>query len=58
MFLTTIKPEQVKWVKAAVFVICLVPLALLLWHGSWVVSFRVRACIGTRNRRQVLECGG
>lgn len=28
-----IKAEQVKWIKAAVFVLCLVPLALLAWRG-------------------------
>ena len=27
------KPNQVKWIKAAVFALCLVPLALLVWKG-------------------------
>jgi len=31
--LQSLKPEQVKWIKAAVFVLCLVPLALLVWRG-------------------------
>jgi sulfoxide reductase heme-binding subunit YedZ len=33
MALAQVKPEQVKWIKAAVFVLCLVPLALLVWRG-------------------------
>jgi sulfoxide reductase heme-binding subunit YedZ len=28
-----LRPEQVKWIKAAAFVLCLVPLALLTWRG-------------------------
>ncbi len=27
------KPEQVQWIKAAVFAACLIPLALLTWRG-------------------------
>ena len=27
------KPAQVKWIKAAVFLLCLAPLALLVWRG-------------------------
>jgi sulfoxide reductase heme-binding subunit YedZ len=27
------KPEQIKWVKAAAFAACLIPLALLVWRG-------------------------
>jgi methionine sulfoxide reductase heme-binding subunit len=33
MVLQSLKPEQVKWVKAAAFVACLAPLALLAWRG-------------------------
>ena len=28
-----LRPEQVKWIKAAAFVLCLAPLALLTWRG-------------------------
>jgi len=28
------KPEQIKWIKAAVFVVCLVPLGHLVWQGA------------------------
>src|SRR5258708_35921720 len=27
------KPEQIKWIKVAVFVACLIPLAHLFWQG-------------------------
>jgi sulfoxide reductase heme-binding subunit YedZ len=27
------KPEDIKWIKAAVFAACLIPLALLFWRG-------------------------
>jgi sulfoxide reductase heme-binding subunit YedZ len=33
MSLQALRPEQVKWIKAAVFVLCLIPLALLCWRG-------------------------
>jgi sulfoxide reductase heme-binding subunit YedZ len=33
MVLQQLKAEQVRWIKAAAFVLCLVPLALLTWRG-------------------------
>jgi sulfoxide reductase heme-binding subunit YedZ len=33
MALAQLKQEQVKWIKAASFALCLVPLALLTWRG-------------------------
>jgi methionine sulfoxide reductase heme-binding subunit len=33
MPLQSLKPQQIKWTKAAVFVLCLVPFALLVWKG-------------------------
>jgi len=32
--LAQLKPDQVKWIKAAVFALCLVPLARLAWLGT------------------------
>jgi len=33
MVLTQLKTDQVKWIKAAAFVLCLIPLANLVWLG-------------------------
>src|SRR5262249_57897007 len=33
MLLAQLKPDQVRWLKAALFVVCLVPLAHLAWLG-------------------------
>ena len=33
MILQSLKPQQIKWIKAAVFALSLIPLALLLWKG-------------------------
>jgi sulfoxide reductase heme-binding subunit YedZ len=33
MTLAQLTQDQVRWIKAAVFVLCLVPLALLVWRG-------------------------
>ena len=27
------KPEQIKWIKAAIFIACLIPLALIVWRA-------------------------
>lgn len=34
MLLAQLKPDQVRWLKAALFVLCLVPLARLAWLGT------------------------
>src|SRR4249920_1904674 len=34
MSLAQLKPDQLKWLKAAVFALCLVPLARLTWLGT------------------------
>jgi sulfoxide reductase heme-binding subunit YedZ len=34
MSLAQLKPDQLKWLKAAVFALCLVPLARLAWLGT------------------------
>ena len=33
MSLLSPKPQHIKWIKAAVFTVCLIPLALLAWRG-------------------------
>ena len=39
--LNQLKPEQVTWIKAAVFVLCLVPLALLMMGFLEVTRFSI-----------------
>lgn len=34
MILAQLKPDQVKWLKAVVFALCLVPLVRLIWLGT------------------------
>jgi sulfoxide reductase heme-binding subunit YedZ len=34
MVLTALKPNQIKWLKATVFALCLIPLAHLIWLGT------------------------